>query len=96
MAVGDITASLESISPGSSMTIQPGSGIQWTIHNIFHEDAIEIYICSTTYPNGFKFEAETGFGVFAYYVFEITGIVYLKVKNVAGTSKLIGYSGRVV
>ncbi len=42
-AVGDAVVENQSVSNNSFLDIQPGSSIEWLVHNIFHEAAVEIY-----------------------------------------------------
>jgi len=93
MAVGDIVADLQSKGDDAYLDIKPVSD-QWDIHNIFHEDAVELYWSDGT--NNLKFATGSGASAFAFLIFEVTSSLYIRVKNIAGAPKLIGYSGKHV
>lgn len=91
MAAGDVVQGYSSISTGAFMTIQPGAGVEWTIHNIIHESKVELYISNGS--NDMLFDADTGFGGWFWYFFHVTNSIYLKVKNTDAASKYIYYDG---
>jgi hypothetical protein len=93
MAVGDVVSDLQSIAAGSYLDIQPGSGAEWVIHNIYHESKVELYFYDGS--NSLLFEVDTAFGVFAWYEFHCTNSRRLRVKNTDSSAKLIGYDGVV-
>jgi len=41
-AVGDAVASCSSVAAGATLDIQPGSGVEWFLHNIWFEYNVEI------------------------------------------------------
>jgi len=92
MAVSDVVSELASVANLDYVTIQPGAGVEWLIHNIYHEDAIELYFYDGT--NSLKFEADSSFGAYFGMAIHVTNTHYLRVKNTAASgSKLIGYDG---
>jgi len=92
MAKGDIHSALDSISAGAFLDTAPGSGVEAVIHNIYHQDEISIELYDGS--NQLEFVSnQTGNGVFAYYTYHITNTVRIRIKNEAGTAKLIGYDG---
>lgn len=93
MAVGDVASGLSSISAGAYLDIQPGSGVEWVIHNIYHESDIQLEYYDGTLAC--SFDTDTGAGVYAKYAFHCTNVRRIRVKNTAGTAKLIGYDGVV-
>ena len=93
MAVGDVVSDNQSIGAGLYLDIQPGSGAEWVIHNIYHDSKVELYWYDGT--NNLLFEVDTGFGVFAWYEFHCTNSRRLRIKNTDSVSKLIGYDGVV-
>ena len=92
MAAGDVFAGLSSVNSGATLDIQPGSGVEVVITTIFHEDSVDLqwydgtntltFAAALTGPN-----SEAGLG------FACTNARRIRVKNNAGTAKLIGYSG---
>lgn len=93
MAAGDVVSGLSSISAASYLDIQPGAGVEWVIHNIYHEDMVELEFYDGT--NSLIFDADTGLGVWAWYEFHCTNTRRLRVKNTSTAAKLIGYDGVV-
>jgi len=92
MAVGDVKNGLSSVAANGELTIQPPSGEEWVIHNIYHEYDIDLILTDGT--NNLTFDTETGAGVYAKYAFHITNSIYLKVKNKdSSNARLIGYDG---
>lgn len=93
MAKGDAVGDLQSISADAVLTIQPGAGIEWIVHNIYHEDSAEVSLVKSS--NELLFDSDTGKGSWSAFFFHLTNTHYLKVKNKAATAKLIGYDGIV-
>jgi len=91
MAVGDVKSGLSSINAGAYLDIQPTSGEEWVIHNIFHEGKIEIELYNGT--SSLTFDAAEGKGVYARFAFHVTNAIRIRVKNTDSAAKLIGYDG---
>ena len=91
MAVGDVVSDLQSIAAGSYMDIRPGSGIEWVIHNIYHEDRVQLSFYDGT--NEIIFDVDYGLGVWAWYEFHCNNTRRIRIKNMAASAKLIGYDG---
>ncbi len=91
MAVGDVVSDLQSIAAGSYLDIRPGSGAEWVIHNIYHEDKVQLSFYDGT--NDLAFDWDTGPGGWFWYEFHCTNTRRIRVKNDAGAAKLIGYDG---
>ena len=92
MAVGDAVANNSSVNNNSFLDIQPGAGVEWIVHHIYHEAGVEIYwydgsndilIGSPTGPNWELMQVR------------VNNSVRLRVKNVAGSTKRIGYDAVV-
>ena len=91
MAVGDVVSDLQSIGAGSYLDIRPGSGIEWVIHNIYHEDRVQLSFYDGT--NEIIFDVDYGLGVWAWYEFHCNNTRRIRIKNMAASAKLIGYDG---
>ena len=92
MALGDaVVVASTSVANGSSLTIQPGSGIEWIIHNIYvpEDSAIEVY--ATDGANPIKFDSNSG--GFRQEHWHLTNAQYITVKNVSGGSIYMKYDG---
>ena len=93
MAVGDVASNLASIPASGYLDIQPASGVEWVIHNIYHESDIQLEYYDGTLSC--PFDTEAGAGVYAKYAFHCTNARRVRVKNTAGSAKVIGYDGIV-
>ena len=94
MARGDVVSEITSIAAAAYMTIQPGVGIEWVIHNIYHADDITVEFYDGA--NSLVFATEQGAGCMAYFAFHLNNTHYLRVKNAhISDAKLIGYDGVV-
>lgn len=93
MAQGDAVGDLQSKASDAVLAIQPGAGVEWIIHNIYHEDSVEIYLVEGA--NELLFDSDVAKGNWSAFFFHLTNSHYLKVKNKAASAKLIGYDGVV-
>jgi len=84
---------IQSIAAGSYLDIQPGAGVEWVIHNIYHESDVQLEFYDGT--NSLIFDTDAGAGVYAKYAFHVTNARRIRVKNTAASAKLIGYDGIV-
>jgi len=92
MAVGDVVADIQSIAAGAYLDIQPGAGVEWVIHNIYHESDIQLELYDGT--NSLIFDTDAGAGIYAKYAFHVKNTIRIRVKNTHATlAKLIGYDG---
>ncbi|MEM1564054.1 MAG: hypothetical protein QW161_05225 [Candidatus Bathyarchaeia archaeon] len=91
MAVGDVKSDLQNIAAGSFLNIQPPSGEEWVIHNIYHASDVELHFYDGT--NSLAFDTDAGPGVYAKYAFHVTNSRYIRVKNTSASAQLIGYDG---
>ena len=94
MPKGDAVGTTTSIAAGVSKIIQPASGIEWIIHNVYHEGAANIYI---TDDGGVTllFASSGGKGSWSATFFHLRNNHYLKVMNTESSAKLISYDGIV-
>ena len=93
MAKGDTVASVSSVNAAAVKTIQPGAGIEWIIHNIYHEAEVELKVVEGS--NDLLFDSSSAKGSWSAYFFHLTNTHYIKVKNTESSAKLIGYDGIV-
>lgn len=91
MAAGDVKADIQSIANNSHLTIQPASGEEYVIHNIFHASDVEITFYDGT--NEITFDSDAGAGVWSGHFWHVTNVDYIRVKNTSGATQNIGYSG---
>ena len=93
MARGDAVGDISSVNAAAVLTIQPAAGVEWIIHNIFHEAEVELYVVKST--NELLFDDAATKGSWSAHFFHLTDTQYLKVKNTNAAAKLIGYDGIV-
>lgn len=94
MAVGDTVVDNASVATGAYMTIQPGSGVEWIIHNItWPTIAVEVSTYDGT--NECIFHADTARGGLLQADFHLTNGDYMRVKNVGATTQIFHYDGVV-
>ncbi|NVM23927.1 MAG: hypothetical protein HWN68_19380 [Desulfobacterales bacterium] len=93
MAVGDVASGVSSIAQDAYLDIRPSAGIEWVIHNVYHEGDIQLEYYDGT--NSIAFDTASGMGVYAKFAFHLTNSIRVRVKNTAGETKLIGYDGVV-
>jgi hypothetical protein len=92
MAVGDAVVNNSSIAAAAFLDIQPGSGVEWWVHNIHHEANIEVSWYDGT--NTITTEAYTGAGRRPMGV-KVTNSIRLRIKNTDAATKRIGYDAVV-
>lgn len=90
-AILDKFTDIQSIADNAYLDVRPGTGEEVTIHNIYYEDDIEVYRYDGT--NEILFLSASDNGCLAFYSFHCTRDDRIRLKNVAGTTKLIGYDG---
>lgn len=90
MAINDVVSDTQSIADTAYLTIQPGVGVEWSIHNIDFAGAVQISKYDGT--DEVVFRIETAAGEYAC-VRHVTNGQYLRVKNVSGGTLVIGYDG---
>lgn len=90
MAVGDAVVNLTSVATTAFVDIQPGAGVEWMIHHVFHEAEVEIYWYDGS--NSLLFRGPSG-GNDENLNARVTNSIRLRVKNTNGSTKLIGYDG---
>lgn len=93
MAVGDVTNQITLVATGAYLDIQPSTGVEWVIHNIYHEADVELYYHDTENSYNLLFATDTAGGVFADFFFHCTNEHRIRVKNTNASSKLIAYDG---
>ena len=92
MVVGDVKKGIATVTAGNFMDIQPSAGEEWTIHNIFHEAEVELYVSNGTLS--ILFDSETQLGAWLRHAFDLANDFYLRAKNVNAASKVIAYCGK--
>jgi hypothetical protein len=96
MAVGDVVSG-ESITLANNgyLDILPSGTLEWVIHNIYHNNTIQIEYYDGT--NSIIFDTDSGQGVYARYAFHCSAITSyrIRVKNTSGVAANIAYDGIV-
>lgn len=91
MAKGDVVSALQSVATGATLDIQPGAGVEWVIHDIYHEAVVDLQWYDGT--NVLTFAAGLDGGVETNLQFHMTNSRRVRVKNNDAAAKLIGYDG---
>jgi hypothetical protein len=95
LAIGDaVTIIPTSTAAGSSLTVRPGSGVEWIIHNIVSELGypIEVYMTDGSNPIKWLYNRSGGFDGRAIH---LTNTVYMTIKNTDASARYISYNGIV-
>lgn len=90
MAVGDVVSSMSVVSSGGFMSIIPGSGQHWVIHNLYHGNDVCLQLYNGTNP--MSFTSIAGANVETNLQFHCTEAIYLRVQSVAD-SAWMGFDG---
>jgi len=93
MAVGDKVTGLQAVTSFQTLRIQPPVGVEWTIHNIYHEKKAALEVVTGT--STLRIDVDAGFGGWLGYWFNVTSAQSLQVRNLTSTSQLIGFDGVV-
>jgi hypothetical protein len=91
MAVGDIKADLQAIANGGMLVIQPPTGEEWVIHNLYWSQSVTVRICKGANVIGFDSDSSTGARLGT--VFHLTNTQYLQILNNYAGNNNIGYDG---
>lgn len=91
MAAGDVKNNIQTVTSGSSLNIQAGSGQEWSIHNIYYGGAVDLYV--TDGVTSLRFDQDTAAGARLGAIFHCTNLQYVKVTNTSGSSFVIAYDG---
>lgn len=91
MAVGDVKSDLQSIAVGGSLVIQPPSGEEWVIHNLYWGSSVIIKV--TKGALNINVDSDTSTGGRLGTVFHVTNTQYLTITNNHSASIGIGYDG---
>lgn len=92
MAVGDAVVDNSSVATTAFLDIQPGAGVEWFVHNIFHEADIEVSWydgTNTITVEQYLSNGRRPMGV------RVTNSIRLRVKNLDAGTKRIGYDAVV-
>lgn len=91
MAAGDVFSDLQSIANNAYLDIQPSSGVEATIHNVYYAAAVEFHWYDGT--NDITFDSDSSAGARLGMVWHVKNGLRLRIKNTSGVSALIGYDG---
>lgn len=94
MTAGDKKIIHTSVANGAYLTIQPGAGEVWQIHNFYFGGDWELYRTDGT--NTILVDSNSGPGSIQKRAMLANNTYYFRVKNVSGGSKYYGYDGLVL
>lgn len=96
MAVADAVGTLVSKTNNSTLDIQPGSGAEWFIQNLFSEQGMSIEVYRVDDAAGTnKKKVMTLVGGEVQVGMRATNDRWIQLKNVSGSTQFIGYDGVV-
>lgn len=97
MASGDAVGSIENINDDAAITIKPGAGIEWIVHNLFVPDgsptnSVQVHVVD---GSGSMLIGEISSSMLQM-TFHISNTQWLTMTNKTGGTILLGYDGIVV
>jgi len=90
-AVGGKVGGLLSIANNGLFAIQPASGQEYTVHNIYYAGSVQIN--QTDGVNVLNYMSDSSAGGMLGYNLNVTNTLYITIKNMSGSAMLIGYDG---
>lgn len=92
MAAGNVVAGTASVAATTgTYDIKPASGVEWVIHNVYYNGAVNFVITDGT--NTFQFDSDTGAGARLGLTTHVTNTYWLRITNTGGSAVLIAYDG---
>jgi hypothetical protein len=92
MSVADaVVVASTSVAAGESLTIQPGTGIEWIIHNIYIPSSVTVEMYVTDGENPILVDSNTG-GWLGFF-FHLTNAQYMTIKNTSASTAYFKYDG---
>ena len=92
MAAGDVKCGFQaSLANDGTYNVQPGSGEEWVIHNVYGAGSMELYLINGA--NSILIDSMTGAGGFFGMCYHLTNTQYLQIKNKNGGSAHFAYDG---
>lgn len=93
MAVGNVVSNITSVTNASSMFIQPSSGQEWVIHNIYHTKDIGLVWTTSNAAGPFVSTVNvfSGNNVEMRLQFHVTNSIFLALACLS--AQIVGYDG---
>lgn len=92
MAVGDAVTAVTSVASGAYLTIQPGSGVEWVIHNLSVPLGTSAELYKYDGSNEILIDSNLS-GGWSGEFFHLTNSIYYRVKNTSVSTAYLGYDG---
>jgi hypothetical protein len=95
MAVGDIKSDVVSVGTGGTLDIQPPSGEEWKIHNLFVDAAAASGSIDLIVYDGVDTLTAAALdpGLLSNLAIGVTNSIYLRLKNNDSAARALGYEG---
>jgi hypothetical protein len=93
MAVGDVVAAKNATAGSGTFTIQPGSGAEWVIHNIYVSGKCDVKVTDGT--TSVTIESPAGAQWLSNLQVHLTNGEYLQITDTSGSTNDMGYDGVV-
>ena len=94
MSIGDTIISLYTLPGSTTLNIQPDTGVEWEIHNIYAGATCSLSI--TDGSTSLQIGTLSSSSPVEKAKYEITNSVYLQLENTVGSTTLVSYMGVVV
>lgn len=92
MAAGDVIGVVPtSVANNAYLTLQPGAGVEWVIHNIYYGGAVTISKYDGT--NDITVDTDVAAGARLNMFLHANNTHYFRIKNVSGGAIFIAYDG---
>jgi hypothetical protein len=95
MAVGDVVSNITSVGAGARLSIQPGAGVEWVIHNIWVGSTTASFDLEIFDGANNLTVVSSGGGplLISNMVIHVNNSIYPRVLNNDGNARLIAYDG---
>lgn len=91
MAAGDVFAGVASVAAAGNLDIQPASGSEATVHNVYYAGAVEFHAYDGT--NDLTWDSDSTSGARLGMVTHVTHTQWLRVHNPGASAVLVAYDG---
>jgi len=93
MAAGDAVSAVTSVAAAASLTIQPGSGAEWVIHNLeYAATSVTLYKSDGTHTIAI-YSDTAGPGALLNVALHATNSLYFILTNTSGSTAYLSYDG---
>jgi len=88
---GRAVSLIASVGSGEAIDIRPEGSEEYVVHNIYHSAAVGLYMVRGAVE--LKLDDQAGSDAWAAYVFHVTNVQFLRLKDWSGAQQYLGYDG---